>query len=105
LRKTPIFRRKLSKIAENCDHNIDPRFARWYIFKPKLPIWVNFGGACNETCWYILSTFGIFHGFLVYYPPFCNIFTRFGMKNLATLVQPRVTRLGESSPKDFFENG
>jgi hypothetical protein len=24
LRKTPIFRRKLTKIAENCDHNIDP---------------------------------------------------------------------------------
>jgi hypothetical protein len=24
LRKTPFFRRKLSKIAENCDHNIDP---------------------------------------------------------------------------------
>jgi hypothetical protein len=25
LRKTPIFRRKLAKIAENNDHNIDPR--------------------------------------------------------------------------------
>jgi hypothetical protein len=24
LRKTPISRRKLSKIAENCNHNIDP---------------------------------------------------------------------------------
>jgi hypothetical protein len=24
LRKTPIFCRKLGKIAENCDHNIDP---------------------------------------------------------------------------------
>jgi hypothetical protein len=24
LRKTPFFRKKLSKIAENCDHNIDP---------------------------------------------------------------------------------
>jgi hypothetical protein len=24
LRKTPFFRRKLSKIAEKCDHNIDP---------------------------------------------------------------------------------
>jgi hypothetical protein len=42
----------LSKIAENCDHNIDPksegfddlvaveqtRVARWFVFKPKLPI-------------------------------------------------------------------
>jgi hypothetical protein len=25
LEKRHIFRRKLSKIAENCDHNIDPR--------------------------------------------------------------------------------
>jgi hypothetical protein len=24
LRKTPFFRRKLAKIAENCDHNIGP---------------------------------------------------------------------------------
>jgi hypothetical protein len=26
LRKMPIFSQKLSKIAENCDHNIDPGF-------------------------------------------------------------------------------
>jgi hypothetical protein len=24
-----------------------PRVARWYIFKPKIPIWVNFGEFCN----------------------------------------------------------
>jgi Zn/Cd-binding protein ZinT len=24
--KSQFFRRKLSKIAQNCDHNIDPRF-------------------------------------------------------------------------------
>jgi hypothetical protein len=29
LRKTPIFRRKLAKIAENCDHNIDPRLGEF----------------------------------------------------------------------------
>jgi hypothetical protein len=38
-KRKKIFRRKLAKIAENCDHNIDPRIASWYIFKPKIPIW------------------------------------------------------------------
>jgi hypothetical protein len=27
------------------------RVARWHIFKPKIPILVNFGGSCNGTCW------------------------------------------------------
>jgi hypothetical protein len=30
------------------------RVARWYILKPKIPLWVNFGGPCNERCRYIL---------------------------------------------------
>jgi hypothetical protein len=29
LRKTPLFRRKLPKIAENCNHNVDARNS-WY---------------------------------------------------------------------------
>jgi hypothetical protein len=33
-----------------------------YIFKPKMPIWVNFGGSCNGRCWYILWPFGLFYG-------------------------------------------
>jgi hypothetical protein len=27
------------------------RVARWYILKPKIPVWVNFGVSCNERCW------------------------------------------------------
>jgi hypothetical protein len=27
------------------------RVARWFVFKPKIPIWVNFGGSCNGSCW------------------------------------------------------
>jgi hypothetical protein len=23
------------------------RVARWFVFKPKIEIWVNFGGSCN----------------------------------------------------------
>jgi hypothetical protein len=26
------------------------RVARWYIFKPKIPVWVNLGVSCNERC-------------------------------------------------------
>jgi hypothetical protein len=29
------------------------RVARWYIFKPKMPIWINFGGPGNGRCWYV----------------------------------------------------
>jgi hypothetical protein len=49
------------------------RVARWYVFKPKIPIWVNIGGPWNGKVWYtysvdiwnILWTFGIFYGRLV----------------------------------------
>jgi hypothetical protein len=48
------------------------RVARWYIFKPKIPICVNFGGSCNGRCWvnflafwYNSWLFGIFCGHLV----------------------------------------
>jgi hypothetical protein len=43
------------------------RVARWHIFRPKIPIWVNFGGPCNGRCWYILWTFDLFYGYFVYY--------------------------------------
>jgi hypothetical protein len=36
------------------------RVARWYIFEPKIPIWVNFGKPKIEKCWCILWSFGIF---------------------------------------------
>jgi hypothetical protein len=29
--KRQFFRRKLSKIAENCDHNIDPRYVSVFV--------------------------------------------------------------------------
>jgi hypothetical protein len=38
------------------------RVARWFVFKPKIQIWVNFGGSCNGRCWYILCTLGPFYG-------------------------------------------
>jgi hypothetical protein len=52
--------------------------ARWYIFKPKIPIWVNFGGPCVGRCWYILLTFGQFSRHLVYFMAIWYSFPLFG---------------------------
>jgi hypothetical protein len=55
------------------------RVARWYFLKPKIPIWVNFGGSCNGRCWYILRQFGLFCGHLVRFMVIWYVFSRFGM--------------------------
>jgi hypothetical protein len=31
------------------------RVARWFVFKPKIPIWVDFGGLANGKSWYLLG--------------------------------------------------
>jgi hypothetical protein len=70
------------------------------IFKPKIPIWVNFGGSPHGRRWYILRLFGLFYGQLVYFKAIWYflwssriIFSCFGMlylKNLATQrLEPR----------------
>jgi hypothetical protein len=59
------------------------RVARWFLFEPKIPLWVNFGGSCNGRCWYInghlvnfmaiwhiLWPFGIFSPVLVHFTHF-----------------------------------
>jgi hypothetical protein len=46
-------------------------------FKPKIPMWVTFGGSYNERCWYILWPFGSFFGPLVYYVEFIVIWYTF----------------------------
>jgi hypothetical protein len=50
------------------------RVARWYVFKPKIQIWVNFCGPCNEKSWLffmviwnMLRQFGIVKDHLEYY--------------------------------------
>jgi hypothetical protein len=42
------------------------RVARWYIFKPKIPIWVHFVGSRNGKCFFLWS-FGLLYGHLVYF--------------------------------------
>jgi hypothetical protein len=49
------------------------RVARWYIFKPKIPIWEKFGGPLNGKCWFSLWSFGTFYGHLVYLWAFGNV--------------------------------
>jgi hypothetical protein len=60
-------------------------------FKTKIPFWVNFGVSKNVRWWStlwpfgsILQPFGIFGGYLVYFPPFWNVVPR-------KIWQPRTT--------------
>jgi hypothetical protein len=54
------------------------RVARWYIFKPKIPIWVNIGGPWNGKCWYILWLYGILDSHLEYLTDIWYILWPFG---------------------------
>jgi hypothetical protein len=36
------------------EKSLQTRVARWFIFKPKIQIWIYFGGPWNVKCWYIL---------------------------------------------------
>jgi hypothetical protein len=57
-----------AKLALRNNRNaLQCRVARWFVFKPKIQIWVHFVGFCNERCWYILWTFGTVRGNLVYF--------------------------------------
>jgi hypothetical protein len=56
-----------SKWMGTSDSGLSIRVARWFVFKPKIQIWVNFVGSCNGRCWYILWTLGPFYGLLLYF--------------------------------------
>jgi hypothetical protein len=51
---------------------LEARVARWCIFRPKIQIWVNFGGASNRKC-------GIDYAPLVYFTVIWYIFPGFGI--------------------------
>jgi hypothetical protein len=50
-----------------------------FFFKPKIPIWENFGGPLMGKCWYILCPFGIFYNHLEYFTNIWNILQTFGI--------------------------
>jgi hypothetical protein len=71
------------------------RVARWFVFKPNIPIWVNFGGPYIGKLLYIychlniLWIFGVFYDHLVHFVFIWYIFSGLGImhqENLATLV-------------------
>jgi hypothetical protein len=70
------------------------RVARWFVFDPKIPILVKFGGFWNKKCSYILWSFGIFYVYLVKSMAFWyslwsfDIFLRFGMFGPRKIWQP-----------------
>jgi hypothetical protein len=55
------------------------RVARWFVFKPKIQIWVNFGELCNRRCWYTLWTLGPFYGLLLYFMDIWYSSLKFGI--------------------------
>jgi hypothetical protein len=58
---------RLHLIRKRKCRSVDTRVARWHIFKPKIPLWVNFGVSCNERRWNILLPFGLFISHFVYF--------------------------------------
>jgi hypothetical protein len=72
---------------------VKSRVARWYFFKPKISIWVNFGVSTKERFgkfyghlvhFNIIWPFGIFYGHFGTFFPFWFVVPR---KNLATQVK------------------
>jgi hypothetical protein len=61
----------LLKFSKNCPMKTiaQRRIARWFLLRPKLPIWVYFGGPWNGkyfmSIWNILQLWDIFNGHLV----------------------------------------
>jgi hypothetical protein len=55
------------------------RVARWYNLKPKIPIWVNFGGTWNGRYWYFCDHFGQFSSHLINFMVFWYILWPFLM--------------------------
>jgi hypothetical protein len=61
------------------------RVARWFVFKPKIQIWVIFGGSWIGRCLYILWKLSLLHGPLLYFMHIWYIcgnleyFSRFGV--------------------------
>jgi hypothetical protein len=87
-----------SRKMQHSNDTASARVARWFVFKPKIPIWEKISGSWIGSCRYILWTFGTFYGHLGYFMTIWYIVCSFGTvfpvlvsctkKNLATLPRP-----------------
>jgi hypothetical protein len=90
--KWPVYKLK--------DLSVSSRVARWHIFQTKIPVWVNFGGSCKGRCWYILWSFSLFYGHLLYFVAIWKILRSFAIyspvfvyctkKNMANMVSVKM---------------
>jgi hypothetical protein len=92
------------------------RVARWFIFKPKIQNWVNFGGPWNgkkvgiffglleyiTAIWYILLPFGNLVALFVYFHP--SVLVYCVEENLATLkrISKNVETVCPTGNRNFF---
>jgi hypothetical protein len=63
--------------------------ARWFLFKSKIPIWVNFGGPYIGICWYISWPFAIFTAIWYMCVIWWLIVWEFGIFSVNLYVVPR----------------
>jgi hypothetical protein len=110
----PLVQRYVTKNEKSSSltlpRDLQHRVARWFVFKPKIQIWVNFGGPQHEKCLYVLWPSGIIYSHLVKFMfvwyslwsfgiffPFWYVWTK---KNLATLLRQRGTLGGPQKKKE-----
>jgi hypothetical protein len=81
---TPSVNPKLSTLfGSECNQGCQMVYFR----TKKIPIWVNFGGSCNGTSWYIVWPLSLFYNYLISlmviwcisWSIFRTFFSRFGM--------------------------
>jgi hypothetical protein len=82
-----FFRRKLAKIAENCDHNIDP----WFLILLGI-VFCRIKGRATQTAW---------HNRGQYYD-FVNIFAQRMAKLLSIFIQNTYSKIQKSFRIHFF---
>jgi hypothetical protein len=59
----PVRKKSVQEVFSETSY-IEPSHNRWFIFKPKIPFWLNFDGLWNGKCWNVFWSFGKFCSFI-----------------------------------------